>query len=79
MALKLFDDEYFQVSYWAFEFDKNGNYIKTHLSKFTEIIANYRLPEFISMLKCIGSKNIQIKKAALLERPQNESIYHSLF
>lgn len=63
MQLKIFDEDIYIVSYWHYEFDNNGTYIKTHLTKFTEIIEDYRLIEFISMLKLTCCKNIKTEKA----------------
>jgi hypothetical protein len=60
--LTLFDisEKYFIVSYWAHPFDKNGNEIKNVMCKWVEEKSEYKLSDFIHMLKLVDCKNIQI-------------------
>lgn len=57
MQLSLFN---YTVSYWAHPFDKNGNEIKNVMCLYIEQKTEYKLHDFISMLKLIDSKNIKV-------------------
>lgn len=62
MQLKLFEDEQVKVTYWHYPFNDMGNYDYSVMVKFTQIITENRLPEFLKMLSVMGSYNIKYEK-----------------
>jgi hypothetical protein len=59
--LKLFDDELYEISYWAYPFDKKGNYIFTRMEKYIDIKKEHELKDFIKDLELLNYMNINFR------------------
>lgn len=62
--LTLFDltPTQYQVTYWAYPFDKKLMYIKNRMDMYQEIKNEFELNEFINILKTVNYQNITYKK-----------------
>lgn len=63
MQLSIFDltPKNIIVEYWAYPFDKNGNYILTRMEKYTEVKNEFQITEFLKMLELVNYQGIKLK------------------
>lgn len=60
--IPLWPEARIKVEYWHYPFDIEGNYIFERMDKFTEIVLENRLPDYLSMLNIIGAVGVKHKE-----------------
>jgi len=51
----------YQVTFWAYPFDKKGNYIKNRMDKYQETKTEFELKQFIEILQSVNYQAIKFK------------------